>query len=227
MNRLNHHNRNFSSRHPLSQFCRWPRGSGFSLVEMLVVVSVIGLIAAATAPMLFATMKANRLSAAGEEISNRIALAQQFAVSRNHEVELRFYHYSDPEDPKTRDHYRATLIVEPAADPNAPGAVQTTVLSEMSYLRNGIVVAHSSVLSPTLEDVNDQGDSEGRIRAASASYRSIRFSPDGTCDVKLRPEDAYLTIVEERDLAAQGEVPKNFFAVQIDHYTSRITTFRP
>ena len=198
-------------------------------MEMLVVISVIGLIAATTAPMLFSTMKANRLSVAGDEIASRISLAQQLAVSGNHEVELRFYHYADPDDPTSKDHYRATLVALPAPDPSAPGAIKTTVLSELSYLRNGIVIGKNSALSPTLEESSraDNTDDEKPIPGVTANYKSIRFLPDGTCDVTVVPADAYLTIVEEHDLKTQGEVPKNFFAVQIDHYTSRITTHRP
>lgn len=174
-------------------------------------------------------MKANRLSVAGEEIASRISLAQQLAVSGNHEVELRFYHYIDPDDPTTKDNYRATVIALPAPDPDAPGAVKTTILGELSYLRNGIVVGKTSSLSPTLEETSraDNLDEEKTIPRVTANYKSIRFFPDGTCDVTVIPADAYLTVVEERDLRAEAQVPKNFFAVQIDHYTSRITTYRP
>jgi uncharacterized protein (TIGR02596 family) len=205
------------------------RGRAFTLIELLAVIAVIGLITATTVPMLFSTMKANRLSAAGEELVNRISLAQQMAVSRNHEIELRFYHYVDPEDPTSKDHYRATLIAQPAPDPNAPGVVETIVLSDMSYLRNGIVIANDQTLSPILTETtrSDYADADDRIRDVEANYKTIRFFPDGSCDVILVTNQAYLTVVEERDFDAAGGVPKNFFAVQIDHYTSRATTYRP
>lgn len=202
----------------------------FSLVEMLAVIAVIGLIAATTAPMLFSTMKANRLTAAGEEVANRISLAQQMAVSRNHEVELRFYRFVDPEDSGAGDHYRATLVVEPAADPNIAGAADYTVLSDVSYLRGGIVVASSDSLSPALAESGRQEneDSEGIIRSAPARYRSIRFYPDGSCDVTVKTNEGYVTVADARDVAnSGGEPPKNFFAIQLDHYTSRVTTYRP
>ena len=205
------------------------RTTGFSLVEMLAVIGVIGLIAATTAPMLFSTMKANRISAAGEEIVNRISLAQQMAVSRNHEIELRFYHYVDPDDPTSLDHYRATLIAQPAPDPDAPGNVETIILSDMSRLRNGIVVANNAVLSPVFAEAGqtDTPDKEGRISGATASYRTIRFFPDGSCDMPIVTNQAYITVAEERDLASAGGIPRNFFAIQVDHYTSRSTTYRP
>jgi uncharacterized protein (TIGR02596 family) len=197
---------------------------------MLAVIGVIGLIAATTAPMLFSTMKANRLSAAGEEIVNRISFAQQLAVSRNHEIELRFYHFVEPEDPTSLDHYRATLIAQPAPDPDAPGNVETIILSDMSRLRNGIVVANDALLSPVFAEAGktDTPDKEGRIVGATANYRTIRFFPDGSCDMPLVTNQAYVTVVEDKDLqSATGGIPKNFFAIQVDHYTSRSTTYRP
>lgn len=204
-------------------------GRGFSLIEMITVIAVIGLIVAMTAPMLFSTLKANRLTAAGEELINRISLAQQMAVSRNHEVEMRFYSYSDPEDPGSAPHYRATLIVKPVVDP-AGTETKPVVLGEVSRLRNGIVVGDSEKLSPILADParSSQTDTDQIIQGATASYKSIRFRPDGTCDLTSVPADSYLTVVEERDMqSATGGIPKNFFAIQIDPYTSRCTTYRP
>lgn len=206
-------------------------GRGFSLIEMITVIAVIGLIVAITAPMLFSTLKANRLSAAGEELINRISLAQQMAVSRNHEVELRFYEYVDPEDAGSAPQYRATLIVKPIVDPSVSGA-EPVPLGEISRLRNGIVVGNSNTLSPILADAQrpsqpDNDLDDNVIQGVTATFKSIRFRPDGTCDLTSVPADSYITVVEERDIGSGGAVPNNFFAIQIDPYTSRCTTYRP
>jgi uncharacterized protein (TIGR02596 family) len=212
--------------HTLPSRCRQ---SAFSLVEMLAVIGVIGLIAATTTPMLFSTMKANRLTAAGEELVNRISLAQQMAVSRNHEVELRFYHFKDPEDTTAGDHYRSTLIVEPAPDPEAPTATAYKVLSEMSYLRGGIVIANDEKLSPPFaESSRDENtDTDNYVRTAEAKYKTVRFFPDGSCDLTVITNESYLTLVDAREFENGNAIPNNFFAIQVDHYTSRVTPYRP
>ncbi|MEQ1933977.1 MAG: Verru_Chthon cassette protein D [Fimbriimonadaceae bacterium] len=229
----------FAQRREISPICgSWHLGgttrsrcsrAAFSLVEMLAVIGVIGLIAATTTPMLFSTMKANRLTAAGEEMVNRISLAQQMAVSRNHEVELRFYHFADPEDTTAGDHYRASLIVEPAPDPDAPTAIAYKVLSEMSYLRGGIVIANDPNLSPPFAESSrdDNADTDAYVRNAAAKYKTIRFFPDGSCDLTVVTNEAYMTVVDAREFENAKAIPKNFFAIQVDHYTSRVTPYRP
>lgn len=193
---------------------------------MLAVIAVIALIVSATAPTLFSAMKANRLSGAGMELIARISLAQQMAVSRNHEVELRFYNFSEADDPGSEPHYRSMLIVKPATA--AGGSPE--ILSDMSFMRDGIVIGATKELCPILEDSDrkSENDSEERIPSATATYKSIRFRPDGTCDIGLVPNEAYFTVVEQNDIRGSStDIPKNFFAVQIDPYTSRCVTYRP
>lgn len=211
---------------PGTRIRRIARVGGFSLIEMITVIAVIGLIVAVTAPTLFSTLKANRLTAAGEELINRISLAQQMAVSRNHDVELRFYLYSDPEAISSAPHFRATMLFKPVvgtttADPER--------LSDVAYLRSGVVIGNNSTLSPILAGSQAfEPDTEDIIQSTTAQYKSILFRSDGTCNLStFVPNQSYITLVDERDLESGGAVPQNFFAIQIDPYTSRCTTYRP
>ncbi|MFM2166589.1 MAG: hypothetical protein RIS79_960, partial [Verrucomicrobiota bacterium] len=65
----------------------------FTLIETLVVVSIIVLILVMTAPSLFSTMQATRLTAAGETVLGFLSEAQQVAQSQNTPVEVRFFRY--------------------------------------------------------------------------------------------------------------------------------------
>lgn len=202
---------------------------GFTLVELLAVIIIIGLIAGLAAPMLFGTMKANRLTGAGEELVNRISLAQQMAVSRNHEIEVRFYRFTDPETPESGDNYRASVIASPDTTTSAGGV--STIISEVAYFKNGVVVPNNSTFAPlfTQPGQADSPDDENVISNAEAVYRAIRFRPDGTSSIVGIPTNqAYLTLVDELDLqAGDSQVPKNFFAIQIDPYTGRCVSHRP
>ncbi len=56
---------------------------GFSLVELLVVVAILGLVAAAMAPSLLQMMRRNRLRSAAAEIQSTLLAARMRAVKRN------------------------------------------------------------------------------------------------------------------------------------------------
>ena len=63
---------------------------GYTLVELLMVVAIIGLIAAATVPRITAGLDAARARGAAFYVSSRFALARTLAAQRNANVAFRF-----------------------------------------------------------------------------------------------------------------------------------------
>ncbi len=214
------------------------RRAGFTLVEMLVVVMIVGLIVAAVAPMVFNTLSSTRLTSAGETMAAQISLAKQMATSRNEGVEVRFYSYVDPETPGSSDQVRALALmrVSSTASVAASGAVMMEPLTPVFFLPSGIIADDSSTLSPMLSGnyLSKQTDSEKVIkRAVSAHYRAFRFAADGspnlmslTPDGDYQPNKSYLTLVEEKGGGSVG-IPKNFYTLQIDPATGKTSSYRP
>lgn len=199
---------------------------GFTLIELLATITIIGLITAATAPLLFETMKGNRLTGAGESIASRISMAHQMATARNREVELRFYSYVDEGEIGNEENFRATLIAAPALDPTAgPGSM---ILSDLAHLKSGIVIAGTSSMSPIFSDSSRdfESDPETKINGSSGKYKSIRFFPDGSCDLTSVTNESYITLADANSISG-GDVPPNFYCIRIDKYTSRTTIYRP
>jgi uncharacterized protein (TIGR02596 family) len=199
--------------------------SGFTLIEMLVVVAVIVLITAAVAPMVFSTLVATRLTSAGQTITSAISLAREHAVSGGQEVELRFYQYAIPEEPGSEDAYRAIVMVLPAKDPTEAG----TQLGEILRCPSGIIIGDSQALSPLLNsnELRSMPDKESFIRSATARYKAFRFRPNGTTDLTEDANKCYFTLAEERLVDKGRKVPPNFFAIQIDPLSSRTEIYRP
>lgn len=209
----------------------------FTLIEVLVVVAMIALIVAAMAPMVFSSLVSTRLTSAGETLGGQLSLARQMAVSRNETVEVRFYEYEDPESPGSKPSYRAVAIMSLRDRPGAVANGLREQLTDTYFLPSGIVLGSSQSLSPLLASgsIPSTQDSEKVIkRANNARYKAFQINPDSSTNLTLlmggtyRPDVTYFTVAEERAVADdRGEIPKNFFVVQIDPDTARTSTYRP
>ncbi len=226
---------------------RHSHAAGFSLVEILAVIVVIGLLVSAALPGMFSVLRATKLTSSGEIVLSRIAQAQQLAQTLNSPVELRFYTYTPPDQPGAKGAYRAVQLIDPEyADPTGTGGVDSKALSEALILPAGMVIASSRELSPLLQTpVGTAGDFFATD--ASAQYCALHFYPDGS--FKKMTEDSssagaggvpgttgvgavspvlaesYLTIVSDSDV--DKVPPKNFVCIQLDPYTSKARLYRP
>jgi uncharacterized protein (TIGR02596 family) len=207
----------------------------FTLIELMVVIAVVALLMAAMAPMVFSTLASSKLTAAGETLAAQISYARQRAVSANEEIEVRFYAYDDPELPGTEVNYLAMAVVKvtipPGSTGSAGGIPVGQVIGDVYYLPTGIALGRSNALSPAILSTGasnpESPDRENVIRKATATFRGFRFLPDGSSNLPPTPARCYVTLVEERYAGAQSEIPKNFFAIQIDPANGRTTTYRP
>ena len=207
--------------------CDRVRRSGCTLIEMLVVVAVIALVTSAIAPMIFSTLISTQITSAGDTLASQIALGHQLAVSGNQEIEVRFYQYIEQAAPGSVSSFRALALVRTAG---AEGAQLGQQVTDTYYLPSGIVISNNALLSPPLQVLPTTPDKEGIIKKVpGATYRAFHFYPDGSTDFpeyKLKAKQCYITLGEER-IIADGTVPKNFYAVQVDPNTGRTVHYRP
>ncbi len=224
--------------------------AAFTLVEMITVVGIIALLVALATPALVDVIRATRLNSSGDSLSNRLSLAQQSAVARSNEVEMRFYKYTDPTNPDASGEplFYAYQVVD------VPNGADPRAISEVYYLDSGIVLSALTKFSPMMQTTTDQRpDSTGNylfkpatgIPPASVRYAALRFYPDGSCrllttangsgssanasatayTVKPLPE-SYFTLVEARTMN-DSNTPNNFYCLQLDFYTGKVRTYRP
>src|SRR4051812_718815 len=117
----------------------------FTLIEMLVVITIIGLLIALTVPALTRTMEANRLTSAGEGFTNRISQAQQLAAARNKRMQVWFIRSVSTDSIDKTDAFRSYAICEVPAD-----GTQAKIIAGPFPVETGIVIADTAGLSPLL-----------------------------------------------------------------------------
>ncbi|MBU6301133.1 MAG: Verru_Chthon cassette protein D [Verrucomicrobia bacterium] len=209
----------------LSRSLRVPRPHrGWSLAEMLVVITVVGFLLAMAAPNLFSLLRASELSSQGEVMRNWLAQAQQQALATGSDVEVRFYNFHDVSSAQIVDEFRACQYFQY----NDQGELAPLV--EIYRLNDPVMFSRplSSLLDPA-----KPGLSTGTVDAVTyfgtgletdrVAYRSFRFRPDGSTDLP-KNEQWYLTMVADEGASA---TPRNFFCIQIDPYNGSVREYRP
>lgn len=218
----------------------------FTLIETLVVVSIIVLILALTGPSLLGTMQATKLTSAGDAVVGFLSEAQQLAQSRNTPVEVRFFKYQTPMSGV--EAYRSMMMFVITTPPLASGGIQEKAepLGTLVKIPDGIFAPHDEEdLSPLLsgEGMADSSKDRptGHTGVEGAKYNAIRFLTDGSCRrvvstgggavtslVYPQLQDSCVTLCDDvgRQVEASS-LPKNFYCIQIDAYTGKMRTYRP
>lgn len=182
----------------------------FTLVELLVVMAIIILLSSVAIPALNSVAMGSNLNRAGQIIGDQIALARQEAVTKNREVQVRFY------DVATNQSWRGVQIWR--VEQTSTGAVNTPV-SRLATLPEGIVINSDASLSPLLT-------ADGTMSSVSNSppYRGFRFRANGATDSSITAANGYITL---QQATAQGNPPANYYTVQINPMTGKVMVYRP
>lgn len=213
--------------------------AAFSLIEMMVVLGVVGLLLAFAAPNLFSLITANTLSGEGSVLRNQLTLAQQNAVSKSADVEVRFFKFADASAAETEDAFRGYQLYQYNLDGEmapitgffrikAPVAVH----EDLSTLLNS-----NAETSAADEEYGFTSPTSGTAEAPTGAggektmtkYVAFRFRPDGSTDLPFRSENEdtwYLTLVQGAG-AIESDDPDNYVCLQVNPYNGKISEFRP
>jgi prepilin-type N-terminal cleavage/methylation domain-containing protein len=75
--------------HLCTRSFQWERREGFSLIELLAVMSIMAILAAATIPQLQSVLQASAITQGGQTVAEAINTARQMSSTRNLSVQVR------------------------------------------------------------------------------------------------------------------------------------------
>ncbi|NNE90379.1 MAG: Verru_Chthon cassette protein D [Verrucomicrobiales bacterium] len=208
----------------------------FSLIEMMIVLTVIGILLAFAAPDLFSLMQSSSLSSEGSYLRNQLTQAQQLALAKNSDVEIRFFKLADFAAAETQEGYRAYQLFQY----NREGKM--IEVSRFYRINSPIILSErlSTLLNAGSGQTSDDkkfgfvSPSAGKYeipvgtRKEETDYVAFRFRPDGSTDLPNRSsgDTWYLTLVQGEG-AVEDSDPDNFYCLQVNPYNGQITEFRP
>jgi uncharacterized protein (TIGR02596 family) len=202
------------------------RRAGFSLIELIVVISIIALLTLLIVPAFNSLGRASQLTTATGSILDELNLARQTALTRNRVVEVRFYSLPDAVDPALAFRALRTFISDESGDQLSP-------LGGLKALPVGSVILDDLKFSTLLSETTrprKASEVEDLPNAPATPYKSIRFRPTGGVELSAftsTNDNWFLTIKNERDPGYPDRPADNFATIQLDPVTGRARPLRP
>ena len=213
---------------------------GFTLLELLIVVSIIAFMAIISLPNIASTMRGLQISQGGQLIETQLQAARQRALSDNRTVEMRFY--KSAATTGGASHFTAFQ----AFSISTTGTTATPI-DKVHTLPSSMVIDTGD--GQTTDDGKTLSTIMGKTPVASTqllnpaylpsgqTYTCVffRFKPDGSTDLTPVSNSWFLTVhaLTDGDPAqpptgtGTGSGPKNYYTIQVDPYNGHIYEFHP
>lgn len=198
---------------------------GFTIIEMLVVVSIATLLMSVAANVATQVVEGNQLTQAGEMITDELRLARQTALARDRVVEVRFY---KPSNANSFGEQPGVNAVQSFIFDDENSAA--TPLKEIRTLPGAVKVSDDATLSTLIVPARlksdwKEGDTQLALPDTGTDYSvyRIRFLPDGNTDLDAQ-QNWFLTLHNRRE---KQTPPPNYVTIQVKAARGSVRTFRP
>lgn len=216
----------------------------------MIVIFIIGIIAAFVVPATSTILRGSQLQQGSQILYDQISLARQYALSKNHPVEVRFIRYADPETPgeaapsggvgdPSQGNYRAVQVFETldAIDTTTndfirvpldkPAVLPQAIIMNKGLLSTLIGQATSPPGSPCNGTPSSKDPQMPRNVGTKYDYIYFRFLPDGSTNLPQTSTPWCVTLLNINDIVAGSTPPPNFYTIQIDPVSGAMKQYRP
>ena len=191
-----------------------PHSSGFSLVELLVVVAIIGIMASIAVPAFSSISAASGITRGGQLLGDQIILARQEATTRNRDIEVRLI---DMTNGAWSGYTALQLWLKDESGVLSP-------LGKLQKLPEGTIISSNNSYSPLLTaDTSISGSTN--FGASTCPYKGFRIRASGSPSVSITTNNNFLTVILARD--ASQTPPANYYSVSVNPITSKVKIYRP
>ena len=215
------------------------RKGAFSLLELLVVLTVVGLLLSFAAPNLFSLVQSRTLSNEGSLLRNQLTFAQQIAVSKNADVEVRFYKWRDESAAEEDEQFSAFQLFQ-----YSNGGEMKPISSFFRIKAPTVIYEEYSTLLEAGKNQTSTDRKYGFVSPVEGTgqaptgvldslqdtrYVSFRFRPDGSTDLPNKSDDRdtwYITLVQGEGIDS-NRLPENYVCLQVNPYNGAVSQFRP
>lgn len=191
---------------------------GFTLIEMVTVLVIIGIIMGIGIPSVTSLMKSGALSAATRQVSNTLSQARQYAITQRVKTRVVFPKTSTTGDTNLAPWYQSYAVV-------ALGAT-TNYLSKWEILPVGAVFMGNNPLcaSARLEDLQDNFNC-----APLTNLAYIEFTPTGAASQAgtFTITEGFMNVGTPTFTSRSGGLVVNVTTVTVDNVVGRIRVTRP
>jgi uncharacterized protein (TIGR02596 family) len=187
--------------------------AGFSIIELLIVIAILGILMVLTLPAVSSLMQSSDLTRAGQMLADQVNLARQMASAQSTVAEVRLIKLPGSAG------YNAIQIwkVDSAGTLKAARPIarlpQATAISENP--------AHSAAVSGLTPGSMPAGGS-----AENAAYVAMQIRPSGFVTPVLGMSNLFLTVMPESRVS-NSALPPNYFMLQINPITGAPLVYRP
>lgn len=193
------------------------RKPAFTLVELLAVMAVMAIFLAFAIPAMNGMLAGLNIHQGGQAFADQILLGRQNALSRNHDVEVRFVDLGSG----GLESYRGMQIwmVDETGTRHFP-------ISRTLALPDGVVI--NANFSPLV--FGDGATVSGQTNFGAwgtCQYRGFRFRANGQTDIPTGSGTNSVNYFTLQNAADSSSRPRNFFTIQINPLTGKLNVLRP